>query len=38
MLAALGWPFQVRAPAELRESLRRVADILSVAADDPICT
>jgi predicted DNA-binding transcriptional regulator YafY len=32
MLASLGWPFTVRAPDELRESLRNVADIVSAAA------
>ena len=32
MLASLGWPFRVREPDELHESLRRVADIVSAAA------
>src|SRR5215207_4240629 len=32
MLASLGWPFTVREPDELRESLRKVADIISGAA------
>jgi predicted DNA-binding transcriptional regulator YafY len=32
MLASLGWPFTVRAPDELRESLRNVADVVSAAA------
>ena len=32
MLASLGWPFRVREPDELRESLRRVADVVSAAA------
>jgi predicted DNA-binding transcriptional regulator YafY len=32
MLAWLGWPFTVRAPDELRESLRNVADVVSAAA------
>jgi predicted DNA-binding transcriptional regulator YafY len=32
MLASLGWPFTVREPDELRESLRRVADIVLAAA------
>lgn len=32
MLASLGWPFTVRRPNELRESLGRVADVVSAAA------
>jgi predicted DNA-binding transcriptional regulator YafY len=32
MLASLGWPFTVRAPAELRASLRRVADVVAAAS------
>jgi predicted DNA-binding transcriptional regulator YafY len=32
MLASLGWPFTVREPAELRRSIRRVADVLAAAA------
>jgi predicted DNA-binding transcriptional regulator YafY len=32
MLASLGWPFTVREPHELRESLRKVANIVSAAA------
>jgi predicted DNA-binding transcriptional regulator YafY len=31
MLASLGWPFTVREPHELRESLRKVANIVSAA-------
>src|SRR5215211_1712160 len=31
MLASLGWPFTVREPDELRESLRKVTDIVSAA-------
>jgi predicted DNA-binding transcriptional regulator YafY len=33
MLASLGWPFTVREPAELRDSLRKVAGLLSAAAN-----
>jgi predicted DNA-binding transcriptional regulator YafY len=32
MLASLGWPFMVREPDELRESLRKVAEVVSSAA------
>jgi hypothetical protein len=32
MLASLGWPFTVRKPAELRASLRQVADVVPAAA------
>ena len=32
MLASLGWPFRVRAPDELRDSLRKVAEVVSAAA------
>lgn len=32
MLASLGWPFTVRRPEELRQSLRRVAETVAAAA------
>jgi predicted DNA-binding transcriptional regulator YafY len=32
MLASLGWPFRVRAPDELRDALRKVAEVVSAAA------
>jgi predicted DNA-binding transcriptional regulator YafY len=32
MLASLGWPFTVREPDELRDSLRNVAEVVSAAA------
>jgi predicted DNA-binding transcriptional regulator YafY len=32
MLASLGWPFTVREPGELRVAIRRIADVLAVAA------
>jgi hypothetical protein len=32
MLASLGWPFTVREPDELRDSLREVAEVVSAAA------
>jgi hypothetical protein len=32
MLASLGWPFTVREPDELRDSLRKVAEVVSAAA------
>jgi predicted DNA-binding transcriptional regulator YafY len=35
MLASLGWSFTVREPDELRESLRRVADVVWSAASLP---
>jgi predicted DNA-binding transcriptional regulator YafY len=32
MLASLGWPFTVREPVELRQAIRRIADVLAAAA------
>ena len=32
MLASLGWPFTVREPDELRDALRKVAEVVSAAA------
>jgi predicted DNA-binding transcriptional regulator YafY len=32
MLASLGWPFTVRAPDELRDALRKIAEVVFAAA------
>ena len=32
MLASLGWPFTVRAPDQLRDALRKIAEVVSAAA------